>query len=142
MSQVEMLMQQSGHGELSPEEGFYPKPMEDYGELGRKYPQAHHSVRVQMSYIADYPWAGSLKPVSNEFVQRRKGRSGDIIDINPTQLSKEWGTTGKRRFFAGFEVAGDPGPCPWAGSLRPVGEASARRRTKKNEGWGGTSLGF
>ena len=31
-------------------------------------------------------------------------------------------------------VAGDPGPCPWAGSLRPVTEA--KRRTKKGEGEG------
>ena len=36
ISQVEMLLQQSGPGrEHSPEEGFYPRPMEDYGEWGQ-----------------------------------------------------------------------------------------------------------
>lgn len=66
-------------GDPMEDDGLYPKPMADY----------------------DYPWAGSLKPVSNQlFKKDGKGRH----EIN------------------------DPGPCPWAGSLRPVGEGARKHR--------------
>merc|ERR1712241_1316475 len=66
---------------INGDERFYPEPMKDY----------------------DYPWAGSLKPVSNKMGRRApSGRPGD-----------------------------DAGPMPWAGSLRHVNQKG--RRQKKEE---------
>merc|ERR1719270_1575223 len=64
------------------DEGFYPEPMKDY----------------------DYPWAGSLKPVSNQLVGNREHRN---------RRGEEAGHT------------------PWAGSLRHVNQKN--RRQKKAE---------
>jgi len=65
------------------DERFYPEPMKDY----------------------DYPWAGSLKPVSNKMLRRdQQGRRG----------------------------GGDPGAVPWSGSLRHV-ENKKRRQKEKDD---------
>lgn len=68
---------------INGDERFYPEPMKDY----------------------DYPWAGSLKPVSNEMLRsQHKGRRG----------------------------SGDAGGIPWAGSLRHV-ENKKRRQKQEDE---------
>eukprot|EP00095_Tigriopus_kingsejongensis_P011846 maker-scaffold493_size155937-snap-gene-0.19 protein:Tk11846 transcript:maker-scaffold493_size155937-snap-gene-0.19-mRNA-1 annotation:"pdz and lim domain protein zasp" len=78
------------NGNPEPQVGLYPKPMDDY----------------------DYPWAGSLKPVSNQL------------------FAKDYKS--KRE-------ANDPGPCPWAGSLRPVRDKRnrAQRRSRHDDEFDG-----
>merc|ERR1711981_1100431 len=68
---------------INGDERFYPEPMKDF----------------------DYPWAGSLKPVSNKMGRReRPGRPGD-----------------------------DAGPMPWAGSLRHVNQKGRRQKKEDSD---------
>jgi len=64
------------------DEGFYPTPMKDY----------------------DYPWSGSLRPVSNKM--NRGSRMGAPDDM---------------------------GPSPWAGSLRHVDKNKMRKKKEKKQ---------
>merc|ERR1712079_219326 len=67
---------------INGDEGFYPEPMKDY----------------------DYPWAGSLKPVSKGGIPR-----------------------------GGSNRVNEPGAMPWAGSLRHVDQNKQKRRHQKND---------
>jgi len=67
---------------INGDEAFYPQPMKDY----------------------DYPWAGSLKPVSKGGIPR-----GGSTRVN------------------------EPGAMPWAGSLRHVDQNKQKRRHQKND---------
>jgi len=67
---------------INGDEAFYPQPMKDY----------------------DYPWAGSLKPVSKGGIPR-----------------------------GGSNRVNEPGAMPWAGSLRHVDQNKQKRRHQKND---------
>lgn len=54
-------------------------------------------------FFLDYPWAGSLRPVSNK-LKREGGRGGD-----------------------------ESGASPWSGSLRHVDGKNARRKKQQKE---------
>jgi hypothetical protein len=66
--QVEAMLERSaGEGP----EGFYPKPLEDYGEEEEEELNPFSDETTKQCFnILDYPWAGSLKPVSNELFKR------------------------------------------------------------------------
>jgi len=68
---------------INGDEGFYPEPMKDY----------------------DYPWAGSLKPVSNKMGRRE-----------PPHRRGE-----------------DAGHTPWAGSLRHVNQKNRRQKKEDSD---------
>lgn len=69
---------------INGDEGFYPEPMKDF----------------------DYPWAGSLKPISSEM---RRGQN-------------------QRR-----QGSGEVGSSPWQGSLKHVDSNKKRRQKKEDE---------
>merc|ERR1712226_556319 len=67
---------------INGDEGFYPEPMKDY----------------------DYPWAGSLKPVSNKLGRQQPARRVE-----------------------------DAGHTPWAGSLRHVNQKGRRQKKEDSD---------
>ena len=72
------------------DEKFYPEPMKDFGKFVI-HVLMHNSKLVYLSkyitnlflnFIIDYPWAGSLKPVSNKMGRRdHPGRRGKPLNV-------------------------------------------------------------
>ena len=74
------------------DEKFYPEPMKDFGKfvihiLMHKsrfvyYPLLQYTTNLFLYFIIDYPWAGSLKPVSNKMGRRdHPGRRGKPLNV-------------------------------------------------------------
>ena len=74
------------------DEKFYPEPMKDFGKLtinrwmhkskSQILPFLHYITNVFLHFIIDYPWAGSLKPVSNKMGRRdHPGRRGTPLNV-------------------------------------------------------------
>ena len=79
------------------DENFYPTPMKDYGKF-----QTLFRTTQKINSHLDYPWSGSLRPVSNKMHRGQRMGAPD-----------------------------DMGPSPWAGSLRHVDKNKMRKKKEK-----------
>merc|ERR550539_529814 len=92
-------------------ERFYPEPMKDY----------------------DYPWAGSLKPVSNKLARREHpGRKGDDAGSMPYKGSlRHVSQKNRRQKKEDSDEDEMYGSAPWMGTLRHVNHENMVTKTIK-----------
>jgi len=95
---------------INGDEGFYPEPMKDY----------------------DYPWAGSLKPVSNKLGRQQPARRVEDAGHTPWAGSlRHVNQKGRRQKKEDSDDDDLYGTAPWMGTLRHVTHENMVARTIK-----------
>ena len=95
-----------------------------------------------LHFIIDYPWAGSLKPVSNKMGRRdhpgRRGKSLNMIyyiktneNLIPIIITYK---SSMVKCISTHNLGEESGAMPWAGSLRHVNQKGRRQQKEDSDG--------